>query len=85
MRGGGGMTVGAGAGTRAVGGAGDGGRGAGLLFALASRALHCLFRIQRAHDLWQSSLVPRFPRSVEHCCKVMCSSRYSDELLGNML
>ena len=68
-----------------MGGAGDGGRGAGLLCALASRALHCLLRIQRAHDLWQSSLVPLFLRSVEHCWKVMCSSRYSDELLGHML
>jgi len=54
-----GTTAGAGGGMRTVGGAGDGGRGAGLLFALASRALHCLFRIQRAHDLRQSSLVPR--------------------------
>ena len=77
--------MGAGGGTRTVGGSGDGDRGAGLLFARPSRALHCLFRIQRAHDLLQSLLMPRFLRSVEHCWKVVWRSRYSDKLLRIML
>jgi len=81
----GGTTVGVGAGKRTVGGASDGDRGAGLLLALASRALNCLFRIQRAHCSWQNSLVPRFLKSIEHCWQVMCSARSSNELLGIML
>jgi len=48
--------------------------GAPAYFLNGRRALNCLFRIQRAHELLQSSIVPRFLSSVEHCWKVVWRS-----------